>query len=329
MKKENEQELISVIIPVYNVEKYLEKCLNSVINQTYKNIEIILIDDGSTDKSGTICEKFSHMYNNITMYQTKNNGAAAARNLGIRKAKGDYICFVDSDDEIKERYIEYLYYLIKKYNTKMSISSYIISSGKKNYDIGKKNVEQKLDTVECLKRLMLSQGFSASLCAKMYEKKIFDTIIFPEGNVYEDDATTYKIIMNCCDIAYGNESNYIYFVRKNSVMTKKFSESRLILLKYAADMKKNINNIYPELKEYVEKKYIDYEFSIIRQMVNSNLNEEMKLIENKLIEEIKKNTKKILFSNLYGIKEKAGIISLIFGKKIYKLIWSIYEKIKY
>lgn len=324
-----EKDLISVIVPVYNVENYLEKCLDSIVNQTYKNIEVILIDDGSTDKSGEICNRYKKMYSNIKVYHNNNLGAAGARNFGIKESKGKYICFVDSDDEIKKEYVEYLYGLILKYNTTISVSSYIINSGRKKYDIGEKYIEERLDTKESIRRLLLSKGFTVSLCAKMYEKKVFDNIKFPEGYMYEDDATIYKIFLKSDGIAYGNKSNYIYYVRTNSVMTKKFSKERMILLKYAEQMVKDINGKFPELNKEIEKKYIDYNFSIIRQMVDSNLDKEMNEIKMQLINKIKKYTKTIIFSNIYGIKEKMAIISILFGEKIYKKCWNLYKKIKY
>lgn len=324
------EDLISVIIPVYNVEMYLEKCINSIIKQIYNNIEIILVDDASTDNSGSICDQFAKKHNNIKIFHnTINIGAAASRNIGIEKSNGKYICFVDSDDEITENYVSYLHYLIKKYNTSMSISSYIICSRRKKNDIGRNYNEKRLTKAECLRRLLNTEGFSTSLWAKMYEKRIFDDIKIPEEKAYEDDAITYKIIMSCEHIAYGNESNYKYIIRDNSIMTKEFSKDRLVLLKYADEMYYIINREYPKLKKYTEKKYINYYFSILRQMINSNLNDEFIPIKKKIIMELKKYKKIILFSNIYGIKEKMGMITLLFGEKFYKFGWNIYTFLVY
>ena len=116
----NKQDLISVIVPVYNVENYLKRCLDSIINQTYQNIEIILIDDGSTDNSGNLCEDYKKIDNRIKVVHKTNGGLSDARNTGIKKAKGKYITFVDSDDYVEYDYVEYLYNLIKKYDTNIS-----------------------------------------------------------------------------------------------------------------------------------------------------------------------------------------------------------------
>ncbi len=118
------EELISIIVPVYNVEQYLEKCVKSIIRQTYKNIEIILIDDGATDSSGKICDKLKLKDNRIKVIHKENGGLSDARNAGLKVAKGEYIGFVDSDDYIKEDMFETLYNLNKKYNSEISIVSY-------------------------------------------------------------------------------------------------------------------------------------------------------------------------------------------------------------
>ena len=116
-------ELISVIVPVYKVENYLRECLDSIINQTYKNLEIILVDDGSPDKSGEICDEYALKDSRITVYHTENKGQAHARNYGLDRCRGDYITFIDSDDIVKNSYVEKLFALLKYYDSDMSACS--------------------------------------------------------------------------------------------------------------------------------------------------------------------------------------------------------------
>ena len=122
----NESPKISVILPVYNVEKYLRKCLDSVINQTYKNLEIILVNDGSTDNSGKICEEYALNDKRIKVIHKENGGISSARNAAIDIAKGQYITFIDSDDDVELDYIGYLYDILKKFNCKMSVCTHNI-----------------------------------------------------------------------------------------------------------------------------------------------------------------------------------------------------------
>lgn len=329
MKNYECKKLISIIIPIYNSEKYIKKCINSVIEQSYKNIEIILVNDGSTDNSLEICKSYKKIDSRIRIINQKNKGTAAARNVGIKKSKGEYICFVDSDDEIKSNYVEYLLYLINKNDCDIAIASYTVKSGKKEYDLGIGYSEKIINQKECLQLLLNSKGFTVSLCSKLFKRNVFDCIIFPEGYMYEDDATIYEIILNCEKISYGNKSIYTYYVRNNSVMTSNFSNKRLILLKYADKMKSDILSKYPELNEFVEKKYISYNFSLLRQLVNSDLNKNQKEIKKRIINFLKRKKWLVLFSKNYNIKEKFAMISLLFGEKIYKICWNFYEKIKY
>ena len=129
-----DNELISIVIPIYNVEKYIEKCLDSVIKQTYKNIEIILVDDGSPDNCGKICDSYANNDKRIQVIHKENGGLSDARNVGIERANGKYITFVDSDDYIELDYIEYLYTLIKKYNTKISFCKVNVVFNENNTD---------------------------------------------------------------------------------------------------------------------------------------------------------------------------------------------------
>lgn len=119
-----DKSLISIIVPVYNVEDYLKECLNSIINQIYKNLEILLIDDGSSDKSGEICDEFAKNDSRIKVFHKQNGGQSSARNLGLDKSKGDFISFVDSDDVLGENFIQKLYDMASKFQTKMSMISF-------------------------------------------------------------------------------------------------------------------------------------------------------------------------------------------------------------
>lgn len=325
------KELISIIVPIYNSSSYLKNCLQCLINQTYKNIEIILIDDGSTDDSYKICSKIKKKDNRIKLFSKKNGGAAAAKNLGIKKSKGTYICFVDSDDLVSYDYVDYLYNLIIKSKCDMSVACYTVKSGKKEYNIGKNQSSKQLTNRECLKKILLTDGITVSLCAKMYKRELLVKNLLNEGFPYEDDGAMYKLILQCNNISYGNKSIYTYFVRNQSVMTKCFSTDRLILLKYAKNMKEIILESYPDLNEFVEKKYIEYNFSILRQItqLSCNISDDLKVVKTEIIKYLKSNSGIILKSKIYSFREKIAIFTLIFGEKFYKFSWKIYTLFKY
>lgn len=325
----DKEALVSIIVPVYNVEKYIEMCLDSVINQTYKNIEILLIDDGSTDNSGNICDKWQKKDKRIKTFHKENGGLSSARNYGIDRAKGDYLTFIDSDDTLELDYVEYLYNLIKKHDTDLSICPYtVIINETKKYDFGKNYDEELLDTDECLKRMLCEEGFTVSACAKLYKKELFDDIRYPLNKLCEDNGTTYKTIMKCSKIAYGNESKYNYFKRPNSIMTSKFNMKRLDLIELTDIMCDDIESKYSNIKSACDKRRMHSRFSILRQMINCKLNNEEEKKQKEIIKYLKKN-KKIVFKNKeFDKRDKIALLSLLLGKTFFKISWNIYDKIR-
>lgn len=321
--------LISVIVPIYNVEKYLKQCIESIINQTYKNIEILLIDDGSTDNCGKICDEYEKKYNKIKVFHKENGGLSDARNYGIERANGDYITFIDSDDNVTDDYVEYLYNLICKYDAKMSIASYSVVSHEKVIDLSKGFKEELLTTEEALRRMLSEKGFTVSSASKMFKKEILDDIRFPYGKLCEDNGTIYKAIMKCDKIPYGNKSIYNYYKRENSIMTSKFNKGRLDLLEMVDNMSSDIIAVYPDLKDTVEKKQITSRFSILRQMLVEKLNEEEKNIERNIEKYVKDRKKEILKGKQYDKRDKFAMISLLLGRKFFAFSWKVYCKIKY
>ena len=178
---------ISIILPVYNVEKYLNKCIDSILNQTYKNFELIIIDDGSTDNSSTICDSYKNDSRVIVIHQD-NKGLSVARNKGIDMSTGNYITFIDSDDYIDSKYIEILYNIISNNNSDIVMCNKI--EFKENTNI-KENIiydynEEVLSKEETYKRMVLLQGITFTSWAKMYKKEIFNNNKYLEGKLYED-----------------------------------------------------------------------------------------------------------------------------------------------
>lgn len=324
-----EEDLISVIIPVYNVEKYLRNCIDSVISQTYHNLEIILIDDGSPDKCGEICEEYANKDSRIKVIHKENGGLSDARNVGIQRAIGKYITFIDSDDDVKKEYIQYLYDLIIKDKTKMSIAAHTVISDEKEIDIGEGKKEKKLTTQECLERMLCEDGFCVSAWAKLYDKELFENVEFPKGKLNEDNGTTYKLILKCDAIAYGNKSIYNYYKRENSIMTSKFCLRKMDLIELTDEMCDTIDKKYPNLKESTEKRRVTARFSILRQILVGELDEEQKIIVEEIEKYIRKKKKEILKNKKMDKRDKIALITLLFGKSFFAFSWKVYCKIKY
>ena len=188
------EDLITVVVPIYKVEKYLEKCIDSIIKQTYENLEIILVDDGSPDKCPQICDEYAKKDSRIKVIHKKNGGLSDARNAGIDIAKGEYITFVDSDDYIEKDYVEVLYDSIKENDSDMAIGSHkvIYENGTiLNKETGEKSV---LDAKTVLERILYDENIDLSAWAKLYKTELFEEIRYPKGRVFEDAATTYKLV---------------------------------------------------------------------------------------------------------------------------------------
>lgn len=227
-----ERELISVVVPIYKVEDYLPKCVESICNQTYRNLEIILVDDGSPDCCGEICEKYAKEDTRIKVIHKKNGGLSDARNAGIEIATGSYIGFVDSDDYIHPQMYEILYNGIKKNNAQIAICQY---QNVKEREVtsfhDKKNIKWVTIANE-QDKFRYALGESTMVCFtvawnKLYKADLFNEIRYPFGKIHEDEFTTYKIIDLADRIVYTEEILYCYVHRQGSIMSKGFDKRSL------------------------------------------------------------------------------------------------------
>lgn len=236
------EELISVIVPIYNVEKYLRRSIDSIINQTYKNLEIILVDDGSTDSSGNICDEYAKLDPRVKVIHKVNGGQASAINVALDVAKGDYIGFSDPDDYIIKNFYKNLYLLAKKYDTDITEGSMI--KVKEEEDIDKVYLEEIevteheeveiFDGVGGLRRLF-GEDFAEYLetivkVNKIYKKEIFKDVRFSEVRIYEEWGTMYKLYQNSKKNLKMHRVQYIYVQRGTSTVNRPFGEERLLML---------------------------------------------------------------------------------------------------
>lgn len=237
--------LISVVIPIYNVENYLKRCIDSVINNSYKNLEIILVDDGSTDNSSSICDSYIKKDSRIKVIHKENNGLSSARNTGIDIASGDYISFIDSDDFVYVDYFKYMYELSIKHDA--DIVNIFLLKTFKNDDIDLNNVFtknklssntnnyiEKIDVLTSNQALEKFHSYNYDYCLnsvvainKLYKSNLFKNIRYPLGKLHEDEFTSYKIVNESDIIVFSNRQLYGYFQRENSIMNSNFTINRL------------------------------------------------------------------------------------------------------
>ena len=316
------EDLISVIVPVYNVEQYLPKCIDTIVNQTYQNLEIILIDDGSTDNSGKMCDEYLSNDNRIKVIHKENGGLSDARNIGLNIATGKYITFVDSDDYIDKNYVEILYNLLVKNDADISVGRNYREYPEKTVNMGI-NKEMLLTNEEALEKLLYEDDFDTSAWAKLYKKDLFNDIRFPKNRIYEDMATTYKLIDKASKIYLGSYPIYHYIVRGSSLSNQNYTEKNWDLILSNEEMSKYILKKYPDLTNAVKRRMVKSYLYVLIALICF----EKKPTEDyyKLIKYVKENRKEVLKDKKVSKKDRIYIYLSYIGFYGQKIFWKTYK----
>lgn len=318
-------ELISIIVPVYNVEQYLEKCVDSIINQKYKNLEIILIDDGATDSSGKLCDELAKIDNRIKVYHKENGGLSDARNYGVERATGDYIGFVDSDDYIDSEMYEELYEAIKKENVDVVECNLKIIYP----DRVELFTEQKYYNVytkqEYLEEYLKIEKIFGSACVRLIKSDIAKKLKFPVGKLYEDTYYAYDLIEKVDRYVIMNNPYYNYLMRENSITNTKFNPRIFDLIEIVEKFRKTTYENYPGLKEAADCRKMYAYFSVL----NSILLEE-NYRDNEYYSEIlsyfKRNYISLLKNKYINRNRKLSVILIKLNIDLYRKVLMKYKK---
>lgn len=311
---------ISVIIPVYNVEQYLEKCLDSILNQTYKNIEIILVNDGSIDKSGVICDEYSRKYNNIKVFHKENGGVSSARNLGIDNATGQYLAFVDPDDYIDPNMYEILVKKIVETNSDIAMCSFVYV--KENENIVEDNSDETLvfDKEEVLRRYYTAiKPFNASfLCNKLFKKELFKEVrLDTELIIQEDTEVLIRIFNKIKLVVYVGIPLYSYLIRSGAATEGEISKGKVTtdisLLKIYEYTEKN----FPRYKSIALNNYVICSFNIIIGIIKNY--DDYGVYYKSVVDRLKKVYLLILLDRNIKLKYKLHSSLVLLSKNIYKI----------
>lgn len=308
---------ISVIVPVYNVKDYIKDCIDSIVSQTYKNIEIILVDDGSTDGSGSICDEYALSDERVKVIHKKNGGLSSARNEGLKNVTGDYIGFVDSDDILSINMYFELFENMKKYNAEIAICNmcYTIDL----FDTVKVKKTRILNRTKALRCLSIAKPFGSHVCNKLFDLKVIKNIRFPEKKTYEDLYTVYKWVANAHKVIYVN--NYLYYYRPNpkGITKLNFSQSNMDMIYGNLELLDYMKKNYRCNVKYVRMSLAKVSVALLRKL---SLSDE---IDTKYIVELQKHLRhNILYLLIgpYNIKSKLfgciAIINFNTAKNIYK-----------
>ena len=246
-----EKPLITVIVPAYKVETYLPICVESIISQTYKNIEIILVDDGSPDQCGAICDEYALKDNRIRVLHKENGGLSSARNAGMKVMKGKFVTFIDSDDYVGPFYVEHLFDALKKANADLAVSWFAeVNEGDKIDTSGKENLSgyEKLNQKQSFQHLLYQDGIETSAWGKLYKSDLIGGILYPEGKLYEDIPVTSQYILKSKSVALIRNVDYYYLQRKASIQYQSFNLKKMDGIYHIETMVADVIEKYPELK---------------------------------------------------------------------------------
>ncbi len=322
MKSIFSDELISLLIPVYNVSNYLSNCLDSVIRQTYSNIEIIIVDDGSNDGSEVICDNYQQKDNRIIVYHQDNMGQSSARNYCIHKAKGDYYVFVDSDDIIAPTYVETLHTLVKKYNCKIAVSVLdTFKDGTPPHPVSRSYRESLLTPLKAVEWMNYQEKFDTWPVCKMYHRSIFDTgLRYPQGLIFEDFAITYLLLLKSDSVAYCNKVDYYYRLRDDSTEGEPFSEKKMEgALNVLRSMEENKDLLMPIIKSY-KCRMVSFAYHMLLKMPE---NYDKRYVFEELI---KKYRRTVLFDHKARKKARIACLVSYSGFSVVKLLFRIVDR---
>ena len=313
---------ISIIVPVYKVERYLENCIESIINQTFKDFELILVDDGSPDRCGLICDNYAKKDERIKVIHKKNEGLSAARNSGIQIAKGEYIAFVDSDDCINKNMYETLYDTAIENKSDIVVCDYknIYENNEEYENISEKiSLIENLTNMEALNRLYELDGVIYVVAwNKLYKRHLFEKFKYDKGRLHEDEFIIHKLLYNSKIITYVPLKLYYYTQRNDSITGKKNIKNKLdVLDAFRERLKFMDKNNLKKLAKKSSKVYIKYFFDTYYDIKNNHKDSKDKLYL------LRRDYIKVLYIVLknidYNWKEKILLVIFAINPYLYEV----------
>lgn len=322
------KDLVSVIVPVYNVEKYLKRSIDSILAQTYENIEIIIVNDGSTDSSRSILSKYENEYTSkIVVYDKANGGLSSARNLGLDMANGEYIAFIDSDDTINKNMISDMVKMLKEYNCDISMCGRFDEYTSKQVEKYTLDNPIVFNSSDVIKNILIRKNMDFAACDKLYKKELWKDIRFPNGKNHEDMYTIPYIIRESKKIIHIGKPYYHYYHREGSITTT-INEKRVrdyydAVHSISKIVKNNYNNIIKEYIFFMNNSYLT--LLILINKVNEK-NKKIMSIENEA-----KNYLKINWRNKFSLglmSKRRKLTYFLIKHSIYSVLTDIKTVIK-
>ncbi|MBF0713643.1 glycosyltransferase [Gemella sp. GH3] len=321
-------ELISIVVPVYNVSDYLERCVDSLINQNYSNLEIILVDDGSTDNSGDLCDEFAKKDSRIVVYHKENGGLSDARNYGVMKANGDYIGFVDSDDYVNYNMYNHLYNVAKETDADIVECNVVrvYANGHTRSHYKGPEYKEIIDTKQYLKEILSMDRVYGSVWCKLIKSPLAKQLKFSLGKYYEDLFYNYDLFnLDNLKIAITSGSYYYYYIRENSITTENFNSKHMDMLEIMNLIHVFTLENYPEYEEIAFVRLTFAYLSIFNKLIMVDKYKDFSEYR-EIVKFFKNNKYKIIKCKKASRSLKLAVILLLLNKNMYKKVLVHYKK---
>jgi glycosyltransferase involved in cell wall biosynthesis len=313
---------ISIIVPIYKVEPYLKRCVDSILGQTFSNFELILVDDGSPDNCGKICDEYLQKDSRVKVIHKVNGGLSSARNAGLDLANGKYVGFVDSDDYIHQKMFQVLHENAEKYTANVVICDFLKVYETECFyteDFSYSNILQ-FTNIQALNELYTNNNIKfVVVWNKLYDRTLFKDVRFPDGKSDEDEFIAHRTLYNTNKVIYVQGSLYYYLQRNNSIVGSPFNIRRLDKVYALEDRFKFFRTVKQlKLKNKAEKDYVDSFFWNYYKAKKelTNVDEDLKKLEKNL----NKNLSSIIRNPLFGLKHKIALVLFAINPKLYELI---------
>ena len=318
-----EKPLISVIVPAYNVEKFIGKCIDSILRQSFKDFEVLLIDDGAKDSTPEICDACAKKDSRIKVYHKENGGLSDARNYGIDRMQGKYVTFIDSDDYVNSGYFEYLYGLItQEEDIQIAICGKKSVREDENASPDPETFHEIITGERAVQKMLCGHGSGHSAWGKLYSANLWKTVRYPKGKIYEDYATTYRVMALVDKAAWGNAAMYFYVQHIESIMHQKCSRRSLSLVDIADEETEFIVKKWPALKQEALARKVTSELKCLQNILNAK-NEEFDDYKQKIVEDVRRHKGELLASKKVALKTKIKIIALLLGERTFGFIYNL------
>lgn len=314
-----ENNLISVIIPVYNVEKYIERCILSVLKQTYSNLEILLIDDGSTDNSGKICDKYAEQDDRVYAVHIENQGVGNARNQGRELSKGKYLYFIDSDDWIPDNAIELMMVMANQTNADLvTAERVVVKEG--SFEERRNVYSERFEIWDSRDAIDYYADKNWAAWNKLYKREVHENILYPKYEIYEDEATMFPILDHCNVIVHMHSELYYYFKRANSATTLVWSLSKYDGVKVWKNNIEYLAEKHPFVFKRGLSKFVDICLYNLVYLMKDKEKYEKPITD--ILLGLKKYRTDILFNQYLRFTKKIRVLIFCLSRGVYQKIYT-------